>query len=315
MPPWGVESRDGHHHLRCGFAFSDEETMMKKSIAALAFAFASAAAWALPTTQEVETAVQQGHYAQAETMMSEVVAAKPDSAKAHYVYAEMLAHNGNFAKASQETARARQLDPAIRFTSPDKFSAFEQLLQREQTPQTRTRSAPTPLAPSLAPATPASSGIPGWVWAVGLGAIGFLLWRGLNRSRAAAPGGSAGGLPQGPSAAGMPWAAGANPGVSPYGSGMPPATPGGGMLGTGLAVAGGVAGGMLLDEMLHHRQGGGTTALDRVMPGTAAEPFAPNEAANDLETRQVDFGNGGDWDAGGSPDLGGGGSDGGGGWD
>jgi hypothetical protein len=294
-------------------AFSDKETMMKKSIAALAFAITSAAAWALPTTQEVETAAQQGHYAQAETMMSEVVAAKPDSAKAHYVYAEILAHNGNFAKASQETTRARQLDPAIKFTTSDKFNAFEQLLQREQTPQRRTRSVPTPLAPSLAPTTPASPGIPGWVWAGGLAAVGFVLWRGLNRSRAAAPILAAGGLPGAAPAAGMPWGAGANPGVTPYGSGMPPAAAGGGVLGTGLAVAGGVAGGMLLDEMLHHRQGGGTTPLDRVMPGNA-EPFATNDAANDLETRPVDFGSGGDWDAGGSSDIGGG-SDGGGGWD
>jgi hypothetical protein len=40
--------------------------MMKKSIGALACAVLSAAAWALPTTQEVETAIQQGHYGEAE---------------------------------------------------------------------------------------------------------------------------------------------------------------------------------------------------------------------------------------------------------
>ena len=47
---------------------------------------------------------------------------------------------------------------------------------------------------------------------------------------------------------------------------MPQATSGGGMLGTGLAVAGGVAGGMMLAEMLHNRQGGSSDPLDRVMP-------------------------------------------------
>ncbi len=282
---------------------------MKKSIAALAFAVLSAAAWALPTTQEVETAIQQGHYSQAETMMSEVVAAKPDSAKAHYVYAEMLAHNRNFAKATQEAARARQLDPAIKFTTPDKFSAFEQLLQREQsTTQTRSPATPSALAPRPVQASPSFPAIPGWVWAAGLAAIAFVLWRGFNRSRAGVPGAASAGVAGTAPATGAPLNPGA-PGVAPYGPGTPGAAPGSGMLGTGMAVAGGVAGGMLLGEMLHNRAGAGT---DRVMPG--ANPLATNDAATELENRPVDLGNGGDWDAGGTADLGGG-SDGGGGWD
>ncbi len=39
---------------------------MKKLIAAFVFSLASVAAWALPTTQEVQAAAQQGHYAQAQ---------------------------------------------------------------------------------------------------------------------------------------------------------------------------------------------------------------------------------------------------------
>lgn len=107
----------------------------------------------------------------------------------------MLAHNRNFAKATEEAARARQLDPAIKFTTPDKFSAFEQLLQREQSTQIRTRAAPTAAAPSPARAAPSSPAIPGWVWGAGLAAIAFVLWRGFNRSRAAATGAAAAGLP------------------------------------------------------------------------------------------------------------------------
>ena len=287
---------------------------MKKMIAALAFSLASVAAWALPTTQEVEAAVQQDHYAQAETMMGEVVAAKPDSAKAHYVYAEMLAHNGNFTKATAEATRARQLDPAVKFTTPDKFQAFEQLLQREQASPTQTRAAPTAIRPAQVQAAPASSGIPSWVWIAGLVAVAFFLWRAFSRSRAMAPGAVAG--PGSAMAAGGPFNAGP-PGVPPgtpaYGPGMPQAAVGSGMLGTGLAVAGGVAGGMMLGEMLHNRQGAGSSPLDRLMP-TGLDAPTTNEAANALENRPVDFGNGGDWDAGGSPDVGAG-SDGGGGWD
>ncbi len=286
---------------------------MKKSIAALAFAVLSAAALTLPTTQEVEAAVQQAHYAQAESMMSEVVAAKPDSAKAHYVYAEMLAHNRNFAKATQEVARARQIDPAIKFTTPDKFSAFEQLLQREQTTsQIRSPASPSALAPRPVQALPSFPAVPGWAWAACLAAIAFMLWRGFNRSRAATPVPGSAALGGTAPVAGAPFNPGASPSMAPYGMGMPGAAPGGGMLGTGMAVAGGVAGGMLLGEMLHDRGGAGTTLPDRLMPD--ANPLTSNDAAIELENRPVDLGNGGDWDAGGSADLGGG-SDGGGGWD
>ncbi len=246
-------------------------------------------------------------------MMAEVIAAKPESAKAHYVYAEMLAHNGNFTEARAEAARARQIDPAVKFTTPEKLQAFELLLQREQAPQTKIRATPTAFQPTQLQAAPASSGIPSWVWLAGLAAIGFFLWRSFSRSQAmrgpVAGTGSAMAA-SGPFNAGPP---GIPPGAPAYGPGMPQASAGSGMLGTGLAVAGGVAGGMLLDEMLHHRQGAGSSPLDRVMPGGFDAP-ATNEAANELESRPVDFGNGGDWDAGGSTDVGGG-SDGGGGWD
>lgn len=325
---------------------------MKKSILALAFALATAASWALPTTQQVEAAVKQGNYGQAETMMAEVVAAKPESARAHYVYAEVLAHNGSFVKAQDEVAKAREIDPAIKFASADKFRAFEQLLQRESAPRTApaerstTRSvdaSPTAqmaqVAPThvQAPAPAQSSGMPSWIWVVGLGVVGFFLWRGFNRSRSAAPAGAAAfGAPGAAMAGGapVPYGSPGGPGAAPYGGAMPQQQPGmgSGMLGTGLAVAGGVAGGMMLDRMLRPGHdgaalasnnpggnvgnpagnfGNGNTPLDRAMPGSAGL----DEAGRELESRDVDFGNGGnDWDAGGgSVDTGG--SDTGGGWD
>ena len=50
---------------------------MKKLMVSVALATLSLLAWALPTLQQVEAEVQQGRYAQAESMMREVVAAKP----------------------------------------------------------------------------------------------------------------------------------------------------------------------------------------------------------------------------------------------
>jgi len=325
---------------------------MKNSIVALAFALATAASWALPTTQQVEAAVKQGNYGQAETMMAEVVAAKPESARAHYVYAEVLAHNGSFVKAQGEVAKAREIDPAIKFAGAEKFRAFEQLLQRENAPRSApaerstTRSADASPAAQMAPVAPTrvqapapvqSSGMPSWIWVAGLAVVGFFLWRGFNRSRSAAPAGAAAFGAPGTAMAGgapVPYGSPGGPGAAPYGGVMPQQQPGmgSGMLGTGLAVAGGVAGGMMLDRMLRPghegaglagnntggsfgnsagNSGGGNTPLDRAMPGSAGL----DEAGRELESRDVDFGNGGnDWDAGGgSVDTGG--SDTGGGWD
>ena len=165
---------------------------MRKFILSIALAAASALAWALPSLAEVETQLQQGHYAQAESMMREVVAAKPSNARAHYVYAEILAHDGKFAAAADEARLARQLDPDIKFTSAEKFSAFEALLQRQQGEATRARAAPSttqsysPNAPAVTAPAAASAGIPSWVWLGGLAVIAFLLWRGFSRSRASA---------------------------------------------------------------------------------------------------------------------------------
>ncbi|MFL6680690.1 MAG: hypothetical protein ACJ8IK_20290 [Burkholderiaceae bacterium] len=58
--------------------------------AACAAALWSAAAMALPSVDEVSAAARSGDYPKAESMMREVVAAKPTSAKAHYVLAEIL---------------------------------------------------------------------------------------------------------------------------------------------------------------------------------------------------------------------------------
>jgi hypothetical protein len=276
---------------------------MKKLLVFLAFVAASALAWALPSVQQVEAEVQQGHTVRAEAMMGEVVAAKPGSARAHYVYAEILARNGKFKLAAEEEAKARQIDPDAKFADPAKVLAFEQLLDREQLGVSRTPAAPAQqgaVAPMSAPAR--AAGMPSWIWMAALAAIAFFLWRGLSRSRAAATGSLAGA----PGSVGMPPYAGGptmNP-AAPYGSGM---QPGSGLLGTGMAVAGGVAGGMLLDELLHHRNGLGNSTGGGVFGSGGGAPAPGNDAATELEARPVDFGNGNDWDSGGgSVDVGGG---------
>jgi hypothetical protein len=286
---------------------------MKKWIVTIVLAALSAVAWALPTAQEVQAEVQQGRYARAEEMMREVVAAKPDNAKAHYVYAEILARQGKVGLAGEEATKARQIDPDIKFTDPEKFRSFEAALLAAQTPSARApidsgranAAAPTRAAPA------APTGVPSWVWLAGLVVVGVLLWRGFARSRAAQGGavaapGAAYGAPGSAYGPGAP----APMGTPPYGPGYQgyPPQRGSGLLGTGLAAAGGVAAGMLASEMLQRHRGADAEADGR--PGLFDSPQGGPSA--DLENRPIDFGSGGDWDAG-SSDVGGG-SDGGG-WD
>src|SRR5450631_4025819 len=169
---------------------------MKRWLIGLSFAALACSAQALPTVAQVQSEVDRGNYAQAQTMMHDVVVAKPGSARAHYIYAEILAHNDQFALAAQEIALAKQLDPAVKFATPEKFQAFEQLLNREQQRaalRVRNGSSLDALAPSAArpvarePALGGlgspGAGLPSWVWWGGLALAAVLAWNWLRRPR------------------------------------------------------------------------------------------------------------------------------------
>lgn len=312
---------------------------MKRWLITLSFAFLASAAHALPTVTEVQAEIQKGNYAQAQTMMREVVVAKPGNAKAHYIYAEILAHNARFADSAEQARLARELDPALKFTSPEKFRAFEQLLEREQQRARPSVSAPVDSSarsrPAAAAAAPAplperSQGVPSWVWIAGLAGLGFVAWRMLSNRKAASSSNLAAGqsysaataLNSRPNYGGAPipnpgqnFGPGAGPGPSGMGGGMGGGM-GSGMMGVGLGVAGGLAAGMLAEKLLH----GGHDTASRAEPALDRNSFADNpapernDAAQALEDRSVDFGNGNDWgDAGssdaGSVDMGSGGGD------
>jgi len=288
--------------------------------AACAAALWSAAAMALPSATDVQAAVKAGDFPKAETMMQEVVAAKPQSAKAHYLYAEILAHDAKFADAAAQARKARELDPQLSFTTdPEKFRSFERLLEREQagptaaTPVATTHANPAP--PAMRTQLPApSSGIPGWVWVGGLALIAFLIFRSVSRRAMANNMGGGGFAPQG---AGY----GVNPGMPQpgYGPGYAPGygqAPGGGLLRTGLAAGAGVAGGMLLEKMLEGNRHEENYGNNLGAQGGGYDNGS-SQAASELENRPIDFGSGGnDWggDAGGGSDSFSSGSDDGGGW-
>lgn len=290
--------------------------LMKRWLFAMCWVLLASAAHALPTLVDVEAEVQKGNYAQAQSMMHEVVLAKPGSAKAHYVYAEILAHNDDFAQASQEAALAKQIDPSLKFTHPEKFNAFEQLLDRETQRAARTpragssldslsRAAPTlpavPVQVQPRPAEVRSSGVPTWVWMAGLAGVALIAWRMMSRNAAASPSMAAAGNPAYGAPAGYAPPYVPNTGISPSGTGL---------MGVGLAAAGGVAAGMLAEKFLErgHEQRSDNSFLE---PNSFANPDPlRDEDVRALEDRQIDFGSGNDWGddgaaSGGSADTGG----------
>lgn len=272
-------------------------------------------AQALPNVDEVQAAVQRGDYPGAEKMMREVVAARPDSPRAHYVLAEILAHQREFKQAAEQVRRARALDPALKFTDPAKFNAFEQLLQRQQA-ATAKAEVPAALEPGPAPKAAAPierterveragsfAGAP--IWLLVAGAILFIgVAARFMRRRTA--------VQNQPAFAGGGYGPGTGMG---YGGGMPQSSSGGpGMLGVGLGVAGGVAAGMLAERMLHGSHDDRGLARDATAGGSGGlipDSFGGGDlgAADELTRRDIDFGTGDGWGGGdgGGGDMGGGG--------
>lgn len=124
-----------------------------KSFLATAFAallFASGSAFAVPSAQQVERAMAQGNWQQADAELSQVLAAHPNNAHAHYLYGQVLANEGRYADALAQIEQAKTLDPQIRFTSPSRFAQIEAHVRAAAGRAT----APAPGAPAKSAANP-----------------------------------------------------------------------------------------------------------------------------------------------------------------
>jgi hypothetical protein len=277
-------------------------------LALLILCLGAATAQALPTVEDVEHAVHRGDYSAAQSMTREVLAAKPDNAKAHYILAELLAHDGKLGEARAQAATAQQLDPAIHFTTPERFREFEAQLggaARSRLPSTASRAVPS-AAPERASESSSSGGV-SMTWIVVLLGIGAIFL--FMRRRPATPQGYGGSYPV-PSN-GMPGGPG-YPGGTVYPNGMyPNGPPGSGIGGTVVAGLGGIAAGMVAEHLIEE-------ALDNRHHGQIQDGLlsSSNAASESLEDRPIDFGNGSDWggDSGSSADSGGGFDSGGGDW-
>ncbi len=240
-----------------GFAFA-----VACALGLAAIPAAADAGPAVPSIHDVFTAATTGHLDQAQAEINQVLAAYPNSGKAHYVDARVLALRGRWADAGTELATAQRLDPGLAFERPDQLKAFERQVASHGT---------------ASPAPAQRHGIPFaglLVGALTLLAIVMLfsVWRNSRRPvvQVMPPQANWPGQPGQPGQPGY----GAQPGYS-----MPPQPGAGGGLmgavGTGLGMGAGFAAGeMLVDKLFDHGRGAAPEARgDGFIPSAdAAQP-------------------------------------------
>jgi hypothetical protein len=209
---------------------------LQRMLLALTLVLAAGWALALPSPKEIEAAVGAGQLPQAETMLREVLQAKPQSAKAHYELGQVLARQGKFFEAQQALDQAKIFDPTLKFaSSPEAFAKTYDTVLAQVRGASSAASAKaavaTPAAPvaSPAPASPAGGFNLMYVWmgAAGLVVLGLILRRRATAAPAVAPAAA--------SAAATTAYAGMPPPVQPAYNGAAMAT--GGIIGSGLSPA------------------------------------------------------------------------------
>ena len=263
-------------------------------LSALVFALAAtlaASAWAAePTLSQVYQAAESGNLAEAQRMMNDVLRAHPDSAKAHYVEAELLAKQGRMASARDELNTAERLEPGLPFAKPQAVAA----LRREIGSSDSFR----PAAERVGPA--AGGGIP-WLTLAGVALVAIIVLAFLAmRRRASAT------LPAGGGSSGYIPVASAQPGsmspaapMGPAGGGM-----GSGLLGS-LATGAAIGGGIVAGEALANRLIGGHTS-GVASPLGSVDQMTSVPQSDDLGGNDFGVTDSGSWDDGFSGGAGGG---------
>ncbi|MBB4013875.1 tetratricopeptide repeat protein [Niveibacterium umoris] len=189
-----------------------------------------------PTLHQVYQTAESGRLKEAEDMMAQVLRDHPNSAKAHFVEAEILAKEGKLAEARSELSRAERIAPDLGFAKPQALQSLRTALA-------------TPTVAGFPDGAAPSRGSP-WIWVLFAGAaiaIFFLLARWVQARARAPQVVAAGGY--GPAAYGYGAPA---PGYGPAPAGATGSGIGSSMLG-GLATGVAVGAGVVAGEALMHR--------------------------------------------------------------
>ncbi len=267
-------------------------------LAASALAFVPMSQAADPSLHEVYQAVHDGRLSDAQSMMTKVLRDRPDSAKAHYVEAEVLVRMDRAVDARAELETAERLAPGLSFAKPEAVRDLRGLIAE------RSRVIPTQPERSSA-AAPQSSADSGFPWGIVLliAGGGLMLFLFLRARQSAVVPVAGGGSLMGP--AGTPYG-GVPYGPAPMGGGI-----GSGIVG-GLATGAALGAGMVAGEALAH-EFIGNHDRDRVSsdPGVSGGSRVPYDDGGGPDFGVSDAGS---WDSGSGGDISGGGDGGGGDW-
>jgi hypothetical protein len=298
-PGWAQGTRLNFGHLPISNAATVESTdrglimrrLIAGSVAAAALTFAMTGVPALaadgePTVHQIYEAARSGHLDQAQEMMNQVLRDHPESAKAHFVQAELYAREGNARLARSELGRAEQLKPGLPDESPQAVQALKSELGLGQRGEGNVGSSTAPAAPHFPWGTLL-------VLALAIGVLWMLFRR--RHSGVQYPAGTvpAGGAP-------AAYGPGGYAGPGGTGSGIGGTIAGG--LASGLAVGAGVVAG---EELAHHFLDG------RRESGTVLPPAGDGSPSSNSDMGGTDFGvnDPGSWDDSGGDAGGGGGGD------
>lgn len=259
----------------------------------------------VPSIDQIYKAAHGGQSAQADAMIAQVLAAHPQSAKAHFVHAELLASENQLRQAKVEYVRANELAPGLPFAKPQAVAGLLEKIDG-------------PAATATATATNHVTDSAGMGLSAKLGLLALLLAAGAwmfqrSRTSGASPTRTVSAVATAPAYATPSYAPGPQ-GMQGYGPmsaagpayGAAPAPVGGGI---GSALATGAAmglGAIAVEEAVRHFTHRDATSVDDMVAPRSSQPAF----ANDLgPTANADLG--GDdfgilddstWDANGATD-------------
>jgi len=272
-----------------------------------AFALATLLIWGAavaqtePTMDQVYAAAKSGELDKAQTMIQQVLIGHPNSAKAHYVQAEIAARQGQMPRAREALATAEKLAPGLPFAKAESVQAL-------RTQLAGTATAPSAPAPVAAPA-PAARSLPwGLILLFGGASIALLIFL-VNRASRPKPSVFDNAMPvanpgmNGPQTFGnqAPVPYGQQPYGPQYGPQYAPQGPslGGRIMGgvaTGLAVGAGV----MAAEAIGRNLMGGEHGSDASPHAAAPEThYAPPDVNADMGGQDFGIQDSGSWDSGG----------------
>ena len=221
---------------------------------------------------EVYVAAEAGRFNEAQSMMDKVLKDHPNSAKAHYVEAELLAKQGQLSAAQTELNTAERLQPNLSFAKPE---ALQKLIAQISSSRS---------VPANHQVQSNNNEMPWGMIFLLVGLVGFIYIAAKMMTR--------NNLPQAPSSN---YPSGINSNPQPYGA--PPAptmAPAGGM---GSGIMGGLATGAALgvgmvagEALMHHFTDGNSNN------GLINEAHANNNPDNDMGGTDFGVADNSSWD-------------------